>query len=70
MQGSVLGLLLFIILLKVFGRIMDLPMGTKNGLHVVGYNSAESGPIWIKSEPNVWGWPWLIFGAIRTVPTI
>jgi len=45
-------------------------MGQNNGLHVVGYNSAESEPIWMKSG-IVWAkclsWPWQILGTIRTV---
>jgi len=49
------------------------PMGPKNGLHVVGYNSAKSERIWMKNGTlwvNVWDWPWQIFGAIRAVATI
>ena len=32
-----------------FGRIMEKPYGAKYVVHVFGYNSAESEPIWMKS---------------------
>jgi len=55
-----------------FGRIMDLPNGPKQRL-AVGYNSAKSEPIWMKSG-IAWAkclcWPWQILDTIRVVATI
>jgi len=44
--------------------------GQFGGVHAFGYNSAESGPIWMKSGVHCWGWPWQILGAIRSVATV
>jgi len=44
---------------------MDLLYGAKNGVHVFGYNSAESEPIWMKSGAlwtHCWGLALADFG--------
>ena len=43
-------------------------------VHAFGYNSAESEPIWMKSEAlstllEAGGWPWQILGAVHIVPS-
>ena len=52
------------------GESWKYSTGPKNGLYAFGDNSAESEPIWMKSEPNVGSWPWQISGAICAVATV
>jgi len=63
----------FIFRPKAFGRMVDLLYGPKTGLHVCGYNSTESEPIWLKFG-RLWAKCWRLaladLGAIGIVATV